>query len=164
MSEPSKQLVVLAPKDQPHQPKKVYFDCRHRINDREAERQRSPVRINAHLKDLWMRVLGNKSPIRKVRGLESTAKSNYEYVPSKTKESTYRSATQTRYLEARPISLQKYSEVYGSEEIPSPDPVIRLLFQKVQKMEKRSSSLSGIGMRKSLARTVYRTHKTLTAG
>ena len=30
---PSKQLVVPAPRDQPHIPKKVYSDCRHRIND-----------------------------------------------------------------------------------------------------------------------------------
>ncbi|CAL9021013.1 unnamed protein product [Prunus brigantina] len=31
---PSKQLVVPAPRDQPHIPKKVYTDCRHRINGR----------------------------------------------------------------------------------------------------------------------------------
>ncbi|CAL8084630.1 unnamed protein product [Prunus armeniaca] len=65
MSAPSKQLVVPAPKDQPHLPKKVYIDCRHRLNDKEVERQRSPIKINAHLRDSRMRVLGNKSPIRK---------------------------------------------------------------------------------------------------
>ncbi|CAL2224567.1 unnamed protein product [Prunus armeniaca] len=101
MPVPSEQLVVPAPKDQPHQMKKIYSDCRHRINDREAKRQISLIRINAHLRDSRMRVLGNKSPIRKLRGLESIAESDYEYVPSKTKESTYRSATPTRYSEAR---------------------------------------------------------------
>ncbi|XP_016647248.1 PREDICTED: uncharacterized protein LOC107880402 [Prunus mume] len=128
----SKQLVVLAPKDQPHLLKKVYSDCRHRINDREAKRQRSLIRINAHLMDSRMRVLGNKSHIRKVRGLESTAESDYEYVPSKTKESTYHSATPTR---ASPSSPRRTSEDYGSEEIPSRDPAIQLLFQRVQKIE-----------------------------
>ncbi|CAL2239566.1 unnamed protein product [Prunus armeniaca] len=93
MHAPSKQLVVPAPKDQPHLPKKVYSDCRHQINNREAERQRSPIRINAHLRDSRIRVLGNKSPIRKVQGLESTTESDYDYVHSKTKESTYCLAT-----------------------------------------------------------------------
>ncbi|CAL9029137.1 unnamed protein product [Prunus brigantina] len=69
-----------------------------------------------------MRVLGHKSPIRKVRGPASTAESDSEYVPSKTQASTYRSATPTRYSEARPVSLQRHSEDYGSEEIPSRDP------------------------------------------
>ncbi|CAL9019505.1 unnamed protein product [Prunus brigantina] len=68
---PSKQLVVPGPQDQPHVPKKVYTDCRHWINDKKAERQRSSIRINARLWDSRMRVLGNKSPLRKVQGLES---------------------------------------------------------------------------------------------
>ncbi|CAL9020934.1 unnamed protein product [Prunus brigantina] len=50
-----------------------------------AERQRSPIRVNAHLRDSRMRVLGNKSPIRKVQGLESMVESDPEYVPSKLK-------------------------------------------------------------------------------
>ncbi|CAL2257086.1 unnamed protein product [Prunus armeniaca] len=121
---PSKQLVVPAPRDQPHLPKKVYSDCRHQINDREAERQRSQIRINAHLRDSRMTVLGNKSPIQKVRGLESMVESDPEYVPSKTQGSTYSSATLTRYSEAKPLSLRRRSEDYGSEEIPSRDPII----------------------------------------
>ncbi|CAL8076370.1 unnamed protein product [Prunus armeniaca] len=114
MPAPSKQLVVPAPRDQPHLPNKVYSDYCHRLNDKEVSRQRSSIRV-----------LGNKSPIRKVRGLEFTAKSNYEYVPSKTIESTYCSTTPTRYLEARPVSPQRHSEDYGSEEIPSRDPFLR---------------------------------------
>ncbi|CAL2253396.1 unnamed protein product [Prunus armeniaca] len=82
-----------------------------------------------------MRVLGSKSPIRKVRGLESEVESDDEYVPSKTTKSTYRSATPTRFCEARPSSPWKTSEDYGSEEVPSRDPVIRLLFQRILKME-----------------------------
>ncbi|CAL2243115.1 unnamed protein product [Prunus armeniaca] len=132
--EPSKQLVVPAPRDQPHIPKKVYVDCRHRINDKEVERQRSPIRINAKLRDSRLKALGNKSPIRKARGLQSTEDSESEYVPSKT-SSTYRSATPTRYSEARPVSPQKHLEDYNFEEIPSQDLVVQLLFQKVQKME-----------------------------
>ncbi|XP_008227251.1 PREDICTED: uncharacterized protein LOC103326789 [Prunus mume] len=77
---------------------------------------------------------GYKSPIRKTRGLQFTEESDSEYVPSKT-SSTYRSATSTRYLEARPVSPQKCLEDYSFEEIPSQDPVVRFLFQRVQKME-----------------------------
>ncbi|CAL8077343.1 unnamed protein product [Prunus armeniaca] len=132
---PSKQLVVPAPWDQPHVSKKVYIDCRHRINDKEAERQRSPIRINARLRDSRMRVLGNKSPIRKVQGLESEVESDDEYAPSKGTESNYRSETPMEYSKARPPSPRRTSEDYSSEEVPSRDPVIRLLFQRIQKME-----------------------------
>ncbi|CAL2255406.1 unnamed protein product [Prunus armeniaca] len=132
---PSKQLVVLAHRDQPHVPKKVYADCRHRLNDMEAERQRSPVRVNAHLRDSRMRVLGDKSPLRKVQGLGSEAEFDDEYAPSKGTESHYRSETPTEYSKARAPSPRRTSEDYISEEIPSRDPVIRLLFQRIQKIE-----------------------------
>ncbi|CAL2256557.1 unnamed protein product [Prunus armeniaca] len=82
-----------------------------------------------------MSVLENKSPIQKVRGLESTTESDHEYVPSKTQGSTYHSTMPTRYSKAKISSPPRHSEDYGFEEIPSRDPVIRLLFQKVQKME-----------------------------
>ncbi|CAL8169370.1 unnamed protein product [Prunus armeniaca] len=125
---PSKQLVVPAPRDLPHVPKKVYTDCRHRINDKEAEQQRSPIRINARLRDSRMRVLGNKSPLRKVQGLESEVESDDEYAPSKGTESNYRSETPTEYSKARPPSPRRTSEDYSFEEVPSRDPTIRLLF------------------------------------
>ncbi|CAL8114527.1 unnamed protein product [Prunus armeniaca] len=125
---PSKQLVVPAPRDQPHIPKKVYTDCRHRINNREAERQRSPIRINARLRDSRMKVLGDKSPIWKVRGLESEVESDDKYVPSKTTRSTYHSATPTRLSEARSLRPQRTYEDYGPKEAPSKDSAIRLLF------------------------------------
>ncbi|CAL8077355.1 unnamed protein product [Prunus armeniaca] len=132
---PSKQLVVPAPRDQPHVPKKVYTDCRHRINDKEAEWQRSPTRINARLRDSRMRVLGNKSPLRKVQGLESEVESDDEYASSKGTESNYHSETPTEYSKARPPSPRRTFEDYSSEEVPSRDPAIRLLFQRIQKME-----------------------------
>ncbi|CAL2265118.1 unnamed protein product [Prunus armeniaca] len=135
MPAPSKQLVVPAPWDQPHIPKKVYIDCCHRINDKEAKRQRSPIRINARLRDSRMRVLGNKSPLRKVQGLESEVESEHEYVSSKDTESSYRSETPTEYSKARPPSPWRTSEDYSSEEVPSRDPIIRLLFQRIQNME-----------------------------
>ncbi|CAL9004992.1 unnamed protein product, partial [Prunus brigantina] len=132
---PSKQLVVPAPRDQSHIPKKVYVDCRHRINDKQTERHRSPVRINANLKDSRMRVLGSKSPLRRVRGLESGSEPDAEYVPLESTESSYRSVTPTKSSKARPPSPCGPSEDYGSTEVPSRDPAIRLLFQKIQKME-----------------------------
>ncbi|CAL2272246.1 unnamed protein product [Prunus armeniaca] len=104
---PSKQVVVPAPRDQPHVPKKVYTDCRHWIKDKDAERQRSPIRINARLRDSRMRVLGSKSPLRKVRGLVSEVESDDEYAPSKGTESNYRSETPTEYSKARPPSSRR---------------------------------------------------------
>lgn len=82
-----------------------------------------------------MRVLGNKPPIRRVQGLESTADSDLEYTPSGTHLPTYHSATPTRYSEVHPMGSPRHMEDYGAEEIPSRDLVIRLLFQNVQKME-----------------------------
>ncbi|CAL8083090.1 unnamed protein product [Prunus armeniaca] len=133
---PSKQLVVPAPQDQPHVPKKVYTDCRHRINDKkDAKRHRSPIRVNTRLRDSQMKVLGDKSPLRKVQGLDSGLESNDEYVPTKGTESNHRSETPPEYLKARPPSPRRTSEDFSSEEVPSRDPAIRLLFQRIQKMK-----------------------------
>ncbi|CAL9010603.1 unnamed protein product [Prunus brigantina] len=133
---PSKQLVIPAPQDQPHIPKKVYADCRHRINDKkDAERHRSPIRINAHLRDSRLNTLGDKSPIRKVQGLDTEVESDDEYVPSKDIESNYRSEAPPEYSKVRPLSPRRTSEDYSSEAVPSRDPAIRLLFQRIQRME-----------------------------
>ncbi|CAL8174470.1 unnamed protein product [Prunus armeniaca] len=133
---PSKQLVVPAPQDQPHVPKKVYTDCRHRINDKkDAERHRSPIRVSARLRDSRMKVLGDKSPLRKVQGLDSRLESDDEYIPTKGNKSNYRSETPLEYSKARPPSPRRTSEDFRSEEVPSRDPAIRLLFQRIQKME-----------------------------
>ncbi|CAL8153085.1 unnamed protein product [Prunus armeniaca] len=133
---PSKQLVVPAPQDQPHVPKKVYTDCRHRINDKkDAEWHRSPIRVNARLRDSWMKVLGDKLPLRKVQGLDSGLESDDEYVPTKGTELNYRSETPPGYSKARPPSPRRTSKDFSSEDVPSRDPAIRLLFQRIQKME-----------------------------
>ncbi|CAL9026188.1 unnamed protein product, partial [Prunus brigantina] len=106
-----------APRDQPHKPKKVYVDCRDRINDKEAERQRSPIRINAKLRDPRSRNLGSKSPIRKARDLRFTdsKESNSGYVPSKT-TSTYRSVTPSKIYEARSSSPRRHAEDHRDDE------------------------------------------------
>ncbi|CAL8174398.1 unnamed protein product [Prunus armeniaca] len=101
----------------------------------DAERQRSPARINAHLRDSRMRVLGDKSPLRKVQGLGPEAESDDEYAPSKGTESHYRSETPMEFSKAREPCPRRKSQDYISEEIPSRDPVIRLLFQRIQKMK-----------------------------
>ncbi|CAL2265894.1 unnamed protein product [Prunus armeniaca] len=177
---PSKQLVVPAPQDQPQVPKKVYTDCRHRINDKkDAKRHRSPIRVNARLRDSKMklrlgrkipfrkgndatsqthhfagifnvitplaaqglrdvylvRVGEHKSPLRKVQGLDLELGSDDEYVPSKGTESNYRSESPPEYSKARPPSLRRTSEYFSSEEVPSQDPAICLVFQRIQKME-----------------------------
>ncbi|CAL2239710.1 unnamed protein product [Prunus armeniaca] len=111
---PSKQLVVPTPQDQPHVPKKVYTDCRHRINDKkDAERHRSPIRINARLRDSRMKVLGDKSPLRKVHGLDSGMESDDEYVPTRGIESNYRSEIPSEYSKAKPPSPRRTSEDFS---------------------------------------------------
>ncbi|XP_021823259.1 uncharacterized protein LOC110764568 [Prunus avium] len=136
---PSKQLVVPAPKNKPHVPKKVYSDCRHRLLEREverhSERQQSPIRINARLDDPRLKNMGRKSPIRRIQVLESTAESDHEYTPSTNRSSPYRSATPTKFSEVNPARSQQRSAHQIAEEIPDRDPVIRLLLQRVQKME-----------------------------
>ncbi|CAL8169324.1 unnamed protein product [Prunus armeniaca] len=133
---PSKQLVVPAPQDQPHIPRKVYTDCRHRINDKkDAERHRSPIGVNARLRDSRMRVLENKSPLRRAQGLDSALESDDEYIPTRGTESSYRSEAPPEHSKARSPSPRRTSEDFGSEGVPSRDPAIRLLFQKIQKME-----------------------------
>ncbi|CAL2228548.1 unnamed protein product [Prunus armeniaca] len=117
---PSKQLVVPVPQDQPHVPKKVYTDCRHRINDKkDAERHRSPIGVNARLRDSRMKVLGDKSPLRKVQGLDSVLESDDEYVPTRGTKSSYRSEAPPEYSKARPPSPRRTSEDFSSEDVPS---------------------------------------------
>ncbi|BFG35159.1 hypothetical protein CerSpe_214330 [Prunus speciosa] len=136
---PSKQLVVPAPKNRPHGPSKVYSDCRHRLLDREGERQterqESPIRINACLNDPRLRDLGRKSPIRRIAVLESTAESDKEYFPPTDRSSSYRSETPTKFSEVNPVRSQQRSAHQVAEAIPDRDPVNRLLLQRVQKME-----------------------------
>lgn len=62
---PSKCMIVSAPKNKPYLPQ-VYFDCCHRLMDRQEERDESPIRIEARLNNSQIWVLGNKSPIRRV--------------------------------------------------------------------------------------------------
>ncbi|CAL8116069.1 unnamed protein product [Prunus armeniaca] len=82
-----------------------------------------------------MKVLGDKSPLRKVQGLDSVLESDDEYVPTKGTESNYRSETPPEYSKARPPSPRRTSEDFSSEDVPSRDPAIRLLFQRIQKMK-----------------------------
>ncbi|CAL2247076.1 unnamed protein product [Prunus armeniaca] len=107
----------------------------HRLSSSDAERHRSPIGINARLRDSWMRVLGDKSPLRRVQGLDSALESDDEYIPTGGTESSYRSEASPEYSKARPPSPRRASEDFSSEDVPSRDPVIRLLFQRIQKME-----------------------------
>ena len=111
---PSKQLVVPTPRDQPHVPKKVYTDCRHRLNDREAERQRSPIKVDARLRESRLNTQRSKSPIRRIRGLETPEESASEYIHSNTQTSTYRSET-PRYSGDNSVSPRRRSEDNGAE-------------------------------------------------
>ncbi|XP_021812974.1 uncharacterized protein LOC110755955 [Prunus avium] len=79
--------------------------------------------------------MGRKSPIRRIPVLESTADSDQEYVPSTNRSSSYRSATPTKFSEVNLVRSQQRLVHQTVEEIPDRDPVIRLLLQRVQKME-----------------------------
>ncbi|CAL9016409.1 unnamed protein product, partial [Prunus brigantina] len=120
---PSKQLVVPASRDQPHVPKKVYSDYRHRINDKQTERHRSPIRVNANLKDPRMRVLGRKSPIRRVQGLESGSEHDNGDIPSEETESSCRSVTPTKKSKkwrTTGLALKNpFGESFGQDHLPN---------------------------------------------
>ncbi|CAL8994571.1 unnamed protein product, partial [Prunus brigantina] len=78
---------------------------------------------------IW--VLGNKSPIQRVQGLESTWDLDPEYILSGTQETASHSATPSKHQIAREAS--HYSKVHPrrsprrTEELPSRDPVICLI-------------------------------------
>ncbi|CAL8085985.1 unnamed protein product [Prunus armeniaca] len=69
-----------------------------------------------------MKVLGDKSPLRRVQGLDLGLESDDEYVPTKGTESNYRSETPPEYSKARPPSPRRTSEDFSSEEVPSREP------------------------------------------
>lgn len=103
--------------------------------ERRDEMNRSLVRIEACFKDSRLRVLADKSLMRRVQGLESTGDSDPEYDPSRTNNAAYRSAMPTWHSVTRLKTSPHYLEDYREIEIPSRDLVIRLILQRVQKME-----------------------------
>lgn len=103
--------------------------------DQQKEMTQSLVKIEAHINDPWLRVMRDKCPIRRVQGLESIGDSNEEYDPSNTYSTACHLVTPTRHSvtssRASPHLLEDYREI----EIPSRDPVICLILQRIQKNE-----------------------------
>lgn len=142
----SRRLFVPSPKER-HPEYRVYSDCRDRINDRRKERQPSPIRIQAKLNDRRLEALGPKSHLRqryRAVGLEETDES--DYVPTSPGTTiSYRSPGPSKKHHGHRLNhednRQKASqagEPFGNN-LPSTDPTIRLLLQKMNRIEEEQN-------------------------
>ncbi|CAL8992284.1 unnamed protein product [Prunus brigantina] len=138
----------------------VYSDCRDRINHRRRERQTSPIHVQAKLNDRHLEALGPKSPLRRRYneiGLEETDES--DYIPTSLgttlsrQSTTLGSARGNDWRQGRPTVG---SEAQGHEghlpigprtvepfgtDLPTTDPTIRLLLQKVSRIEEEQNQI-----------------------
>ncbi|CAL9021521.1 unnamed protein product, partial [Prunus brigantina] len=140
-----------------HQEYQVYSDCRDRINHR---RQTSPIHVQAKLNDRHLEVLGPKSPLRRRYdeiSLEETDES--DYIP--TSFGTTLSRQSTTLGSARGNDRRQKRPTVGSEaqgheghlpigprmvepfgtNLPPTDPTIRLLLQKVSRIEEEQNQI-----------------------
>ncbi|CAL8993892.1 unnamed protein product [Prunus brigantina] len=95
----SRLLHISPPKDRPHEPTKVYKDCRDRILDRRTD----PIPINVKPKDSRVKHLGPP--------------------PKPT------------HIPAREAPAHPYTRPSAPETLPHADPAMRLLFEKVRRLE-----------------------------
>ncbi|CAL8168650.1 unnamed protein product [Prunus armeniaca] len=138
----------------------IYSDCRDRINDRRQERQRSPIPVQAKLNDRHLDVLGPKSPLRRrydVIGLEETDES--DYIPTSLSTTLSRQSTtsgsarrndrrqerptaghEAQGREGRLPTGPQTTEPLGTD-LPPTDPIIRLLLQKVNRIEEEQNQI-----------------------
>lgn len=138
-----------------HQEYQVYSDCKDRLNDRRKERRPSLIPVQTKLDDRHLDVLGPKSSIHRrydAIGLEETYES--DYIPTSPGTTiSYRSAgeddqrkgglgitsdrttgRETQGHSARQLIYPQPSEPFCND-VPLADPTIRLLLQKVNRIE-----------------------------
>ncbi|CAL9005537.1 unnamed protein product [Prunus brigantina] len=133
----SRRLFIPTPVEH-HQEYQVYSDCRDRINHRRRERQTSPIHVQAKLNDRHLEVLGPKSPPRRRYAevsLEETDES--DYVPTSLGTTLSRQST-TIGSTRRDDRRQGLMEPFGTD-LPPTDPTIRLLFQKINRIEEEQN-------------------------
>ncbi|CAL8991541.1 unnamed protein product, partial [Prunus brigantina] len=121
LSSASRRLFVPTPAK--HQEYQVYSDCRDRINHQRRERQMSPIHVQAKLNDRHLAVLGPKSPPRR------------KYAERQGRRTTG-SEAQARggHLPIGPQTV----EPFGTD-LPHTDPTIRLLLQKINRIEEEQN-------------------------
>ncbi|XP_020417977.1 uncharacterized protein LOC109948691 [Prunus persica] len=126
----SRLLCVPPPKDRPHEPVRIYQDCRDRISDR----QPGPIPIPVNLEDPRVTHMGpSPGPVR-IPDEEGVGDSDsWEFYNSE--------AWPTYHTEARedwehsPAPVCPVPRPLAPETLPHADPAMRLLFEKVRRLK-----------------------------
>ncbi|KAI5311240.1 hypothetical protein L3X38_000104 [Prunus dulcis] len=108
----------------------IYQDCRDRISDR----QPGPIPIPVNLEDPWVTHLGpSPGPIRVPDGEGVGDSDSWEFYNSET-WTTYHTET-LEDLEYSPAPVCPAPRPLALETLPHADPAMRLLFEKVRRLE-----------------------------
>ncbi|CAL2225248.1 unnamed protein product [Prunus armeniaca] len=124
----SRLLHISPPRNRPHEPTKVYRDCRDRILDRQTE----PHLISVNLQDPKMKHLGPPPKPTQLPLEEGIGDSeNWGQGYSENYESYHTEAFEEFY----PAHGHPHTRPPAPETLPHTDPAMRLLFEKVRRLE-----------------------------
>ncbi|CAL2248236.1 unnamed protein product [Prunus armeniaca] len=124
----SRLLRISPPRNRPHEPTKVYRDCRDRILDRQTE----PHLISVNLQDPKMKHLGPPpKPTQLPLGEGIGDSENWGQGYSEDYESYHTEAFEEFY----PAHGHPHTRPPAPETLPHTDPAMRLLFEKVRRLE-----------------------------
>ncbi|CAL2260017.1 unnamed protein product [Prunus armeniaca] len=124
----SQLLRISPPRNRPHEPTKVYRDCRDRILDRQTE----PHLISVNLQDPKMKHLGPPpKPTQLPLGEGIGDSENWGQGYSEDYESYHTEAFEEFY----PAHGHPHTRPPAPETLPHTDPAMRLLFEKVRRLE-----------------------------
>ncbi|CAL9001539.1 unnamed protein product, partial [Prunus brigantina] len=124
----SRFLPISPPRNRPHEPTKVYRDCREHILDRQGR----PILIPVDLKDPKVTHLGPpQKPTQLPPGEGIGDSHNWEQDYSEDQESYHTETFEDLY----PAHGHPHTESPALETLPHADPAMRLLFEKVRRLE-----------------------------
>ncbi|KAI5311162.1 hypothetical protein L3X38_045495 [Prunus dulcis] len=126
----SRPLCVPPPKDRPHEPVRIYQDCRDRISDRQPR----PIPIPVNLEDPRVTHLGpSPAPVRVPIGEGVGDSGSWEFYNSETWPTHH--AETLEDWEHSPAPVYPTPGPLALETLPHADPAMRLLFEKVRRLE-----------------------------
>ncbi|CAL8157151.1 unnamed protein product [Prunus armeniaca] len=124
----SRLLRISPPRNRPHEPTKVYRDCRDRILDRQTE----PPLISVNLQDPKMKHMGpppRPTQLPLGEGIGDSENWGQDYLEDY--ESYHTEASEEFY----PAHGHPHNRPPAPETLPHTDPAMRLLFEKVRRLE-----------------------------
>ncbi|CAL9019077.1 unnamed protein product [Prunus brigantina] len=129
----SRHLRISPPRDRPHEPTKVYRDCRDRILDRQGK----PIHISVDLQDPKVTHLGppeKPTQLPPGEGLGDSENWGQDYLEDY--ESYHTEAFEELYpAHGHPHTRPPAHGTLPHETLPHADPAMRLLFEKVRRLE-----------------------------